>query len=59
VIEDIRRLMLEATEKETNNRETMIRRDSEVIGQQQQQGRRQYGQLQSEVWDPGGSQPQQ
>jgi hypothetical protein len=50
--------MLEATEKETNNRETMIRRDSTVTGQQQQQGRRQYGQLQSEVWDPGGSQPQ-
>jgi hypothetical protein len=55
-IEDIKRLMLEATQ-EVVNREGWNRRvPAGAVGQQSQQGRGASGQLQFQVWDPGGSQ---
>jgi len=58
VIEDVRRLMLEASEKEERSREMMIKGESAVSGQQKQ-SRGVDGQLHNEIWDPRGSQPQQ
>jgi hypothetical protein len=64
VIEEIRRLMLKSAEETVKNREKLIRGEPVVAVQQQQQQQQQQrrgvdGQLQIQVWDPGGSQPQQ
>jgi hypothetical protein len=56
-IEEIKRLMLEATKKASNNREGWDRREpAGAAGKQEQQIKGASGQLQFQVWDPGGSQ---
>jgi hypothetical protein len=55
-IEDIKRLMLEEAQEAINIEGWNIRGLVGATGKQRQQGRGASGQLQFQVWDPGGSQ---
>jgi hypothetical protein len=56
VIEEVKRLMLEATQGETNKEVWDRRKPAGAAGKKKQQGKGADGQLQEKVWDPGGSQ---
>ena len=60
-IEKMRKLMLETTQQTTKNKGKMNKGVPIAKGkkQQQQHGNGAYGQLQIEIWNPGGSQQQQ
>jgi hypothetical protein len=55
-IEDINRLMLEVAQEAVNREGWNRRGPTRATGQQRQKGRGASGQLQFQVWDPGGSQ---
>jgi hypothetical protein len=57
-IEEIKRLMLEATQGATNREVWDKRKPAGAAGKKKQQGKGEDGQLQEKVWDPGGSQQQ-
>jgi hypothetical protein len=61
-IKHIRRMMLRSSQEEASSRRRWNRgepTEAKKQQKQQQQGARPYGQLQIQIWDPRGSQPQQ